>query len=50
MALNKLMTVFEVHNGDIMQLCTREGYWYVTYGFVTLKRMREAYPDRPYYG
>ena len=50
MSLGELMTVFEIHNGDIMQLCTQPGEFYMSYGFVTLKRLREAYPDRPFYG
>ncbi len=50
MSIWKCQTVFEIHNGDIMQLCVPEGSWYVQYGYVTLERLREAYPDRPFYG
>ena len=49
MALNKLMTVFEIHNHNIMNLCVQRGSFYMSYGYVTLARMREAYPDRPWY-
>ena len=50
MAIGKLMTVFEIHNHNIMNLCCPEGLFYMSYGYVTFARMREAYPDRPWYG
>ena len=50
MALNELMTVFEIHNNNLHNLCVPDGHVAVYFGYVTLRRLREAYPDRKWYG
>jgi len=49
MALNKLMTVFEIHNYYLRNLCCSEDTFFACYGYLTPERMREAYPDRKWY-
>lgn len=46
MALGKLMTVFEIHDNTLYNMCVPDGYFVVPMGHVTFGRMREAYPDR----
>lgn len=46
MALGKLMTVFEIHNHCLSNLCCPEGAFIVPYGHVNPEQMLRAYPDR----
>ncbi len=48
--IGKLMTVLEIHDNALKNLCCPDGTFYVPYGFVTSKRMAEAYPDRGWLG
>ena len=49
MALDRLMTVFELHDYYLRNLCYVEGTFMVPYGYTNPVQMRDAYPDRMFH-